>query len=242
VTGRRRKAVDAPVEDDFQGGEIRLQAIDHLVAQRRHLAVFLGAEALEPGLAGVDGEASAARRRHPGDEVLQVGVGIALVDADPGLDRHRQVRRRGHRRHRVRDQVGFRHQAGPEAGLLHPVAGAADVQVDLIVAVVPGGLGRLAKRHRVRPAHLQRHRMLAGVEGQIARAVAMGDRPSRDHLGIEQGAARDEAQEHPAMPVSPVHHGGHGEATDYLGGHGSGSFGSLKDSKYHGTLRKAHDP
>ena len=53
-------AGDAAVEHDGQRREVGLQPVHHLVAQRRHLAVFLRAQALQPGVARVHDEDAAA--------------------------------------------------------------------------------------------------------------------------------------------------------------------------------------
>lgn len=54
--------------------------------------------------------------------------------------------------------------------------------------------------------------MLALVMTEKALCVPVQQRAGGDHLGVEQGMARQLAQEEPTMPVSPVHHRGDGEA------------------------------
>jgi hypothetical protein len=110
------------VEHDGQLRKLALELVDQLVAQRRHLAVLLGAQALEPGVAGVDDEDLAAGLGHRADEVAHEGVALFLVDADAVLDRDRQRRlpglrrlgRLAHRAHAVGHQRGLGHQAGAE--------------------------------------------------------------------------------------------------------------------------------
>src|SRR3546814_10212022 len=87
----------------------------------------------EPGLAGVDGEGAAAGGGDLRHEGLQRLVAVLRVDADAGLHRHRNVDRLDHGRDAVGDQCRLGHQAGAEAAALHPVAGAAEVEVDLVV-------------------------------------------------------------------------------------------------------------
>jgi hypothetical protein len=53
---------------------------------------------------------------------------------------------------------------------------------------------------------LQRHGMFARVEANQSLARAEHDRVRVHHLGIEPGAAREDAMERPATPVGPVHH------------------------------------
>ncbi len=152
--------------------------------------------------------AGSGNLRDKGGERL---VGIHLVDTDARLDGDRSLDSRDHRRHAVSHQVRLCHQAGAEAAALHPVAGAAEVQVDLIVAEVGAGARRHGEIRRLRTPELQRHRMLAGIEGQKALPVAVQDRSAGDHLGVEQRVSADATQEGPVVPVGPVHHGGNAE-------------------------------
>ena len=114
---------DAAVRDHLELGEVGLEAVDHLVAERRDLAVLLGAEPGEPSLARVHDHRAAARGRDRLDEPPQEIVVVALVDADPGLDRDRHAGGGAHRRDARRDQLGLGHQAGAEARALDPVRG-----------------------------------------------------------------------------------------------------------------------
>ena len=116
-----------------------------------------------------------------------------------------------HRAQAIRDQPRPRHQAGAERRLLHAIAGAADVQVDLVVAECGADRGRLGERPGFGAAELQRDRMLRGIELEEVIAVALHDRQRDDHLGVEQDARRELAQEVPAVPVGPVHHRRDGE-------------------------------
>ena len=59
------------------------------------------------------------------------------------------------------------------------------------------------------------HRLFeaALAEADQARRVAIEDRLVDRHLGIEQGAPRQDTVKRPAMPVGPVHHRRHGKAS-----------------------------
>src|SRR3546814_12037881 len=94
--------------------------------------------------------------------------------------------------------------AGAEAAALHPVARAAEVEVDLVVAA-RGTFARAGGEvFRLSAAELQRHRVLAGVEGQQAVAVAVQDGARRHHLGVDHRALADDSQGGPLVPVVPV--------------------------------------
>ena len=80
---------DAAVDDDLQLGMRGLEPIHAAIVERRDLAVLLGRQALQPGLARMHDEGPAACRRDGRDEALEVRLAVLLVDADAALDRHR---------------------------------------------------------------------------------------------------------------------------------------------------------
>ena len=198
-----------------------LQRMDELIVERRDRPVVLGAQALKPGLARVDDERRSARRLHRFREGEQGLPRLLLVDADAALDRHRNVDCRDHRRHAFGDEAGLAHEAGAEAAALHPVGRTAAIEIDLVIAELGADARRFRKPARRRSAELKRHGMLARVEADQALARTEYDRVRGHHLGIEQGAAREDAMERPAAPVGPVHHRGHGKACAIGSRHGA---------------------
>jgi hypothetical protein len=70
------------------------------------------------------------------------------IDADPTLDRDRHLELALHQGDCARNQLRFSHQASAKAALLHAIGRAADVEVDLIVAVGLAQLGRFGERVR----------------------------------------------------------------------------------------------
>ena len=119
-------------------GQLRplaLQPVDQRVVERRHVAVLLRRQALQPGLARVHDERVGRRpRRTASTRRVERRPRVLLVDADAALHRHRNRHRRAHRRHALGDQLRLAHQAGAEAAGLHAVGRAADVEVDLVIA------------------------------------------------------------------------------------------------------------
>ena len=191
-----------------------LEPVHALVVERRHLAVLLRRQALQPGLARVHDEYLATRGLHLLDERGEPGVLVLVVDADAAFHRDRHAERRhrlAHRGDAVAHQRGLAHQAGAEAARLHAIRRAADVEVDLVVAEIRADPRRLRELARFRSAELQRHRMLGRIVAEQARAVAMHHRGRGDHLGVEQGMRREQAMEDPAVTVGPVHHRGDGK-------------------------------
>ena len=162
-------------------------------------------------------EDAAAGPRHGSDEVADEGVALVLVDADAVLDRHRHVRHIDHGLDAVGHQVRLGHQAGAEGAALHPLAGAAAVQVDLVVAPLLAQLRAMRQVVRLAAAQLQGNRMLVLAEVEVARHVAMQQRARGHHLGVQQGVVAEQAVEMAAVAVGPVHHGGHRHAPPLFG-------------------------
>src|SRR5690606_15120272 len=124
------------VEHDGRLRVLAPEAEHAAVVQGRDLAVLPGAETLEPGLASVHHEDPAAGPGHRGDEALQALVVVLVVDPDAALHGHRHMGRHGrdHGRHAVGHPFRLAHQTGTKGPLLHALAGAAAVEVDLVVA------------------------------------------------------------------------------------------------------------
>ena len=212
--GRRGRLPQAALPGEDDDLEIRMRALQPMhqrMVERRHVAVLLGREPLQPGLARMDDEGAHAGRLARRDHLAQRDLRLLFVHADPAFERHRQVHHRIHRRHARGHQLRFLHQAGAEASRLHAVGRATDIEVDLVIAELGANLRGLRQPHRFAAAQLQRHRMLACIEADQPFPVAADHRFGRHHLGIEQGVLRQPAMEHPAMPVGPLHHRGHGE-------------------------------
>ncbi len=147
------------------------------------------------------------RLGHLAGEVEQLGIAVAIIDTDPGLDRDRHLDRRLHRRDTVGHQPRLGHQTGAEATRLHPVRWTADVHVDLVIAPVRAQTCTLGHLSGVRAAELERHRVLARIEAQKAHLVTVEQGARGHHLGIELGLLGDQTQKAPAMPVGPIQHG-----------------------------------
>jgi hypothetical protein len=60
--------------------------------------------------------------------------------------------------------------------------------------------------------------MLFRIETQMPRYIAMQKCTGGDHLCVKQRVTREQAVKVTAMPVRPIHHGGHAEAARVLGG------------------------
>ena len=140
---------------------------------------------------------------------------IEAAQADPArfvelYDRN--VDRVAHRLYAIGDECRIAHQAGAEAARLDAFRRTAAIEVDLVVAPLRAQARAVRKHCRIAAAQLQRHRMLRAIEIEMARHVAMQQRRRGHHLGVQARVPRDEAQEVPAVPVRPVHHGGYAEA------------------------------
>ena len=132
-----------------------------------------------------------------------------------------------HGRDALGDALGAEHEAGAEVAAGDAVARAADVEVELVVAHVGADAGALGEHGGVVAAELQRDRALdVAQEAEDVVAVAVEDGVHGDHLGVEEGVARDLAQQPAVVPVGAVHHRRHAEragaaAAGHGGGHGA---------------------
>ena len=91
VLPRLSEGRNTTIDNDFQVGPLVFEAINEAVAQRRHIAVFLRAQTLKMGLAGMNGERGATGVRHRLHERSQIVVGVVVVDADAAFHRYRNV-------------------------------------------------------------------------------------------------------------------------------------------------------
>ena len=201
----------AAIDHDGKTAMRRLEAVDAGVVERRDIPVLARREAGQPRLARMHDE-----RPHPGllhriGQRFERLLRVLLVDADAAFDGDRNRDAAGHGGDAIADERGLGHEAGAEAALLHPIRRTADVEVDLVVAEVRGDARTLRKLPGIRAAELERNRMLGPIERQQPRAIAVQHRACRDHLGIEQRPACEQAMEEPAIPVGPFHHRSNGE-------------------------------
>lgn len=162
----------------------------------------------------MDDEGAAARLAQRADEIAHELVALGLVDANAVLDGDRHLHHVDHRLHAVGHQLRLVHQAGAESAALHALAWAAAVEVDLVVTPFLAELGAMRELGRLAAAELQRDRMFLGVEAKMPRHVAVHQRARGHHLGVEQGAARQQPVKVAAVAVGPIHHRSDGD--DFL--------------------------
>jgi hypothetical protein len=203
--------LDAAIEHDGEFGPRGLEPVDARIIERRNLAVFLRREPVQPGLARVHDERRHARACHRFDEAREIRFAVLVVDADPALDCHRDRDARRHSRNACGDEIRLRHQARAEPALLHARRRTADVEIDFVVAERLADRSRVGKLGGIRPAELQRERMLLRAEPEQPVALAVDHGLRRHHLRIEARMPRHLAVEEPAMPVRPIHHRGDAE-------------------------------
>ncbi len=137
-------------------------------------------------------------------------IGIPVIDPDASLYRHGHRNRSEHCGYTIRDQFRVPHQACAEGPVLHPVARATQVEVDLVIAPVLANFRTLGQLRRVAATELQRHWMLGGVKIQQPFPIAMQDGASRHHFGVQQRVFGQQPQEISVMAIRPVHHGRYG--------------------------------
>ena len=127
----------------------RLQPINNAVVERWNGPVILGAEALQPCLARMDGECIHPCRHRgicKGEERL---FGVLVVNPDPAFKGDGDRNCRFHGRDAVPNKCGLGHEASAETARLHPVRRAADIHVDFIIAEVFADLRGLSQKRRI---------------------------------------------------------------------------------------------
>ena len=210
--------VQAAVDGKGQVRKIGLELAHHVVAQRGHFAVFLGRQALEPGIARMHDEHRATRSGHGAHKVAHKGVALVLVDANAVLDRDGHLHHVHHGFDAVGHQLGLVHEAGAKGTALHPLAGATAVEVDFVIAPLLTQACAMRQISWLAAAQLQGHGVLFGVEAQVARHIAMHQRTRGHHLGVQQGVSAQQPVQVAAMAVGPVHHRGDRHAPGAQGG------------------------
>ena len=209
--------LEPAIQFEVQRRKLRGEAMHDLVSKRRHFAVLLRAQPIEPGVARVHDEALATRPGELRDEVGDEPERFASIDADAVLDGHWQVDRILHRAHAPRNQCRACHQAGAERTLADPIARAAAVEVDLAIPVShcdPCGVGQFS---RIAPPQLQ-HRAFTFVAQREQRIpIAVQDRLAGDHLRIQPGTRAQRTMKAAAMAIGPVHHRGNRQAPGLRG-------------------------
>ncbi len=178
----------------------------------------------------MDGEQRAAAVGDGGDEALQFVVGIPVIDADAVLDGdgHVGARAADHGLHAVAHQLGLGHEAGAEFSRLHAVAGAAAIEVDLVVAAFGAQGGAAFELAGVATAQLQGHRVFLGAEAEQVLLFAVHDGRRGDHFCIQPHVLRDEARQEPVMPVGAFHHGGDGNVFGDVHGSSRAAAGAMR--------------
>src|SRR5690606_23607890 len=175
------------------------------------LTILFRREAFENGDSRVYGKAAAAGVSYLADKITQLGIAVATVDADSMLYRYIDFNCITHGFYAIGYQRRMSHQAGADHVVLHSVAGATNVQVDLVVTMVLGHLGAGCEITRHAAAELQRQRMLHFVMAQIAYRVPVNRRAGGDWRGGKDGTAGELPADVAAMAIGPIHRRRHAE-------------------------------
>ncbi|MNI92106.1 hypothetical protein D3C73_1498610 [compost metagenome] len=110
------------------------------------------------------------------------------------LDRHRRRHCITHGLDAIGHQRRVGHQTSADHVVLHPVARAADVEVDLVIARLFGQARTGCQVGRHTTAQLQGKRMLGHIVAQETVRVVVQQGASGDHFGVEQGVPEEQAQ------------------------------------------------
>ena len=102
--------------------------------ERRHFAVLLRRESLEPSFARMHDENFAACITHGLDKVCEKFPAVQVIDANAALDRNWNRNSVLHRLEAIGNDVLLFHEACAEVSVLHTVRWATAIQVDFAKA------------------------------------------------------------------------------------------------------------
>ena len=125
---------EASIDHHRQMREVFFQSMDNVVPKWRHFPVRFGREALQPCIARMHDEGLTARVTHRADKIPHHVIAFGFVNADAVLDGDWNADNVSHRLDAISHQFGLGHQAGTKCATLNALAGAATVQVDLVIA------------------------------------------------------------------------------------------------------------
>ena len=174
----RVAVVDAAIDDEDELRKVGLQRPDDVVAQRRQRAVFLRADAAQPGVARVDDEDAAAAFGDGADEVAHEAVVLGAVEADAvltvkGIETASRIAAT-----QAATSRGSAIRQAPNAPRCTRSTRAAP-QLRLIRHSPSLAESRAFSQVRgLAAAELQRHRLLGRIEVEVARDVAVQERRS----------------------------------------------------------------
>ena len=173
VRAYRLKAGDAAVDHDFQPWHFLLQAVNPVVFELWNVAVFLGAQPGQPGLACMRDDRGDTRFGHGANEIPKIFIAVVIIHTQAAFHGHGDIHRGPHRAQAFPHQIRFQHQAGAEAAFLHPVGRTTYVEVDLVVPERLAHLGAACQCIRLAATQLKRHRAFLRIEAQQALAIAV---------------------------------------------------------------------
>ena len=105
------------------------------------------------------------------------------------LDRHGHAHHILHGFNAIGHQLRGFHQAGTKGTALHPIAGAAAVQIDFVIAPLRPQTRGLRQFFRLIAAQLQGDGVFFGVVTQVALGATVQNAARVHHLGVEQRVA-----------------------------------------------------
>ena len=198
--------LDAAVDADVQVGHLRLEAVHEIVVQRRDLAVFLGAEPLEPRLARVDNKYATTRVTDSLYKISEKIPAVELVDSDTALDGDGNGNCVLHGLETVGHKALALHEACPEVSVLHAVRRATAIEVHFLETRGFHELACLREIRRVAAPKLQDRGVLEGFVPQKLLRFGVEHCVGDHHLAVEQYVPRKQTQKIALVTVGAVEH------------------------------------
>ena len=204
--------LDAAVDADVQLGHFCLEAVHEVVMQRRDFSVFLGREALEPCLAGVNNEYAATGAFDSLYKIFEELPAVELVYPDTALDGDGDAYGILHGLEAVGHKALALHEACPEVPVLHAVRRTAAVEVHFLKTRGFHELACLREISRVAAPELQDCGVLEGFVPEELLRLRVEHRVRDDHLAVEQDVLGNQAQKVALVTVGAVEHRRNGKS------------------------------
>ena len=150
-------------------------------------------------------------RRNADCADIETVVPVGAVDANAMFDSDGYRHHIQHGLDAVRHQFWFCHETGAKGAALHPLAGTAAVQIDLVISPLHSEFGAMSQLSRFAATQLQGDRVLLFVVAQMSLHIAMNQGARRHHFAVQQCPLGEQAMKIAAVAVRPVHHRGDGQ-------------------------------
>ena len=131
---------NAAINDNREVRKLLFQPVNQRIIERGNFAVFLRAQPLQPGFAGMNDKYLDPCLGSL-NQLRQGGFRVLVVHPDAAFHGDGYFHGLAHGRHARGHQIGLAHQAGPKRARLHTVGRAPDIEVYFVIPPVLADFG-----------------------------------------------------------------------------------------------------